>query len=180
MFSRSKLTMKNLGLLSLACCSLALFGAGVEKTTAADTAANLEQTTGRVIASITIALADLRKYPHTTIEAEEKGIKVEYSGVPLRLLLAEMLPDCKLDSMPEWKALTKRELVMELKGDDGFPSLVTITEIAINKSGDRFIIATEKDGKPLDVAPQLICKIDEARTRCVRNVVALKIVSLAQ
>jgi hypothetical protein len=180
MFSRSKLTMKNPGLLSLACCSLALFGAGVEKTIAANAAATSAQSTDYVIASKTISLTDLRKYPQTTIEAEEKGIKVKYSGVPLRLLLAEMLPDCKLESMPEWKALTKRELVMELKGDDGFPSLVTVTEVAINKSGDRFIIATEKDGKPLDVAPQLICKIDEARTRCVRNVVALKIVSLAR
>ncbi|MDR3613787.1 MAG: hypothetical protein P4L53_09470 [Candidatus Obscuribacterales bacterium] len=178
MFSHAKMSRKKLGLLSIICCSIGLFGAIVEKTCAADTAANLEQTAGRVVSSKTIGIADLRKYPHTTIETEEKETKVKYTGVPLRLLLAEMLPDCKLDSMPEWKALTKRELVMELRGNDGFPALVTATEIAINKSGDRFLLAIEKDGKPLDVAPQLICPFDEARTRCVRGVVSLKIVSL--
>jgi hypothetical protein len=161
-----------LALTSLACCSLALFGGNFQSSVAVDATAS------KVITDRAIVLADLRKYPQTTIEVEDKGIKVKYSGVPLRVLLAEMLPDCKIDSMPEWKALTKRELVLELKGNDGFPSLVTATEVAINKSGDRFLIAVEKDGMPLDVAPQLICKMDEAKTRCVRDIVSLKIVSL--
>lgn len=166
-------------LLALACSSVSLLSL-IPICFAESAVTDSVKALPAVIATKDISLDALRKYPQTTIETRDRGVTTKYTGVPLRLLLAELIPDTKLDSMPEWKALTRRGLVLELKGKDGFPSLVTVTELAINKTGDRFILAIEKDGKALDVAPQLICQFDEARVRCVRDIVTVKIFSLQQ
>lgn len=60
-------------------------------------------------------------------------------------------------------------------GDDGYPGVVTLLEIAMNKSGDKFILATKCDGKPFENAPQLIVKNDEVRTRWVHKVVRFEV-----
>jgi hypothetical protein len=127
-----------------------------------------------------ISLKALEQYKSITVTVEEDGKKATYVGVPLRVMLAEMLPELGLESMPGWHALSEQELVIEVKGDDGYPGLVTATEVAINKTGDRFLLATQKDGKPFKSAVQLICKMDESRTRCVRQIVSLRVVSVAK
>lgn len=125
--------------------------------------------------SKSISTTALAAYKSITISVEEKGKKVRYSGVPLRTLFAEMLPQLKIDSMPDWKALSFKELVIELKGDDGYPGLVTATEMAINTDGDRFLLATERNGKPIETGVQLVCKADPEHVRWVRQVVSLRI-----
>jgi hypothetical protein len=122
----------------------------------------------------------LKKYEQVSITVETEGKKVKFSGVPLRVILAEMMPELNLSEMPGWKSLSKQELVMEVLGSDGYPGLVTGTELAINKSGDRFLLATERDGKPNESGIQLICRMDEARTRWVREVVSLRVVTVAK
>jgi hypothetical protein len=128
--------------------------------------------------SKTISLKALEKYTSISVTVEEEGKEVKYTGVPLRTLLSEMIPELKLDTMPGWKALSRQELVMEVKGDDGYPGLVPAIDVAINKSGDRFVLATHKDGKPIEAGVHLICKMDEARTRWVRQAVSVRVVAL--
>jgi hypothetical protein len=122
----------------------------------------------------------LKKYEQVSITVEADGKKVSYSGVPLRAILADMVPELNLNDMPGWKSLSKQELVMEVLGSDGYPGLVTGTEIAINKPGDRFLLATKRDGQPNESGIQLICRMDEARTRWVREVVSLRVVTVAK
>lgn len=139
-----------------------------------------EQTKTQLPVSKTISLEALKKYEPVSVEVEADGKKINYTGVPLRVMLGEMMPELNLSDMPGWKDLSRLELVMEVLGSDGFPGLVTGTELAINKSGDRFLLATERDGKPNENGIQLICRMDEARTRCVKQVVSLRLVSLAK
>jgi hypothetical protein len=89
-----------------------------------------------------------------------------------------MVPDLTLGSMPEIKSAAERELVLEVKGADGYPALIPVADIAINSQGDRFLLATHADGKLLESGPQLICKTDQAKTRWVHEVVSLRIVGL--
>jgi hypothetical protein len=128
-----------------------------------------------------ISWKDMEKYKEKTIsvKVKEEGKEVSYSGVPLRLVLAEMIPELKMDSKEELKDLCRRELVMEIMGQDGYPALVTATELAINKRGDRFILATQKDGKAIESGLHLVCKADQGRFRWIRDAVSLKLVSLS-
>ena len=90
-----------------------------------------------------------------------------------------MLQD-SLASMPDWKALAKKELVMEVLGDDGYPGLVTAAEVAINESGDRYILATEENGKPIANGVRMICKLDEFHVRWVHSIVSLRIATIKE
>jgi len=52
------------------------------------------------------------KYKEIAISVVDKdGKEVKYTGVPLRVVLAEMMPDVKLENMPNGKSIAP-ELVM--------------------------------------------------------------------
>jgi hypothetical protein len=131
-----------------------------------------------------ISMKNLEKYAAIEVSVENShasgdGKKSDiYLGVPLRTILSDMVPELKLEAMPEWKSAARRELVLEVKGSDGYPGLVTVAELAINKDGDRFLLATHRDGKLLENGPQLICKMDQARVRWIREVVSLRVTGL--
>lgn len=136
--------------------------------------ASAEQTLKLPIAK-KISISELSKYKILSVVVEEDGAQVKYEGVPLRTLLAELLPELNLDAMKDWKKIAAEELVMELKGKDGYPGIATALEVAMNKSGDRFILATHRDGRPIDSGVKLVCKLDEAHARWVHEVVQLRI-----
>lgn len=121
-----------------------------------------------------ISPESLKKYSSIMVKVNEDGKDKLFKGVPLRTLLKEMLPG-SLASMPDWKALAKKTLVMEVLGDDGYPGLVTAAEVAINESGDRFILATEENGKPIATGVRMICKLDEFHVRWVHSIASLHI-----
>lgn len=125
-----------------------------------------------------ISFAELEKYQSILVTADDGVSKTNYEGVPLRVLISELAPDADLDTAIGWKTLAQRKLVAEVTGDDGYPGLVTALEIAKNKDGDRYILATKCDGKQIESGPQLICKMDSAKTRWVRDVVQLRIVEV--
>jgi hypothetical protein len=157
------------------------FANAAESSTAATTASS-SQISGAAateIPSKKIDLDALQKWQPITVAVDEHDAKVTYTGVPLRAVLKEMLNDTDIDSMPEWKKLARKALVMEVVGNDGFPGLIATTEIAMNKSGDRFILATQKDGTVIETGVHLICKADEAHTRWVRSVVSVRLISVA-
>jgi hypothetical protein len=152
----------------------------LQSAQAASDQATSDQAATQLPAIKAISQKALEKYQPMSVTIEEAGKEVKYSGVPLRVMFAEMVPEIKLDTMPEWKALSRKELIMEVKGDDGYPGLVPAIDLAINKAGDRFILATHRDGKPIESGVQLICKRDEAHTRWVRQVVSLRVLAVAQ
>ena len=122
--------------------------------------------------------AMLKSYKPITVTVEEDGKKVKYTGVPLRVVFADMLPEYKIQSMPQWKELARKNLVVEVVGSDGYPGLVTALELAMNADGDRFILATDRNGKPNEKGVQLICKMDQAHVRWVREIVSLRVVAV--
>ncbi len=141
--------------------------------------AEAEKAAGTLPVSKAVSMKSLADYKTISITIkDDKNKKIKYSGVPLRTLFKEMVPDIKMDTMPDWKALSRQELVMEVKGDDGYPGLVTAIELATNPEGDRFVLATTCDGKPIEKGLQLICKTDEYHVRWVRQVVNLRVVAL--
>ena len=127
-----------------------------------------------------ISIKGLEKYKTISIIAREHGEEVNYSGVPLRDMLPEMIPELKIETEKDWKAITPLELVMEIKGADGYVGLVTVPELAFNTGGDRYVLATQQEGKPSADGVHLICKMDEARIRWVKEVVSLQIRSLSK
>ncbi|MBX9721876.1 MAG: hypothetical protein K2X81_10815, partial [Candidatus Obscuribacterales bacterium] len=130
------------------------------------TAAGTEKTASKLPVSKAVSMKSLADYKTISVSIKEDNNKrTKYTGVPLRTLFAEMVPEIKIDTMPDWKALSRQELVMEVKGDDGYPGLVTAIELATNPEGDRFILATTCDGKPIEKGLQLICKTDEYHVR---------------
>jgi hypothetical protein len=120
----------------------------------------------------------LEKYSTISITIQEDAKEVKYTGVPLRVILAEMVPDIKIDNMPDWKGLARRELILEVMADDGFPGLATATEVAINQAGDRYLLATHKDGKLIESGVRLVCKLDEHHVRWIRDAVSVRVVSI--
>ena len=136
------------------------------------------QTVAFAEASLEISPKQLEKFATSVIDVDDNGARVQYKGVALRNIVKEMAPSVSIDLMPEWKKLSRLELIVEVKGDDGFPALITATEVAINKSGDKFVLATERDGKTFENSPQLICKDDSARVRWIRKVVSVRITSV--
>jgi hypothetical protein len=127
-------------------------------------------------ASRTISKETLAKYKTISITVEENDKKATYTGVPVREILAEEIPT--IDSMPEWKKLARRALILKFTAEDGFPALIAATEIATNKSGDRFLLATECDGKAIEGGIRLICPRDEHHVRWARQITSLKFISL--
>jgi hypothetical protein len=159
----------------LACFACLLIPAVLPAAHAAST-----ETVTKLPVTKKISATILDKYKQASMTMDWDGTKTTYTGVPLRTILAEMLPEVKMNEMPEIKALSRRELVLEVKGDDGFPGLVTVTEIAMNKSGDRFLLATHENGKPIEKGVHLICKMDELHVRSVRQIVSIKVFSVAE
>jgi hypothetical protein len=126
----------------------------------------------------TISLKDLEKYKAVSVSVSEEGKEVKYSGVPMRVILGEMIPEMKMESMDDLHAVNRKELVLEVLGSDGYPALVTAAELAYNKSGDRFLLATHKDGKLIEEGAHLICKMDDGHFRWVKRVTKLRGLSL--
>ena len=130
----------------------------------------------RTLADRNISPESLSKYKTISVTVEENGKKNTYEGVPVRTILAEEIP--AINSMPEWKQLARREIVLKFVADDGFPAIFAATEVATNVSGDRFILATICDGKPLAGGIRLICPKDEHHVRWARQIKSLQFISL--
>jgi WD40 repeat protein len=127
--------------------------------------------------SKSISREALGKFTRISVNVSEQGKNVNYSGAPLRDLLKEQI--AAIDSMSDWKKLAKQKIILEVLGKDGFPALISAVEVATNQSGDRFILATESDGKPTE-GVRLICPNDEHHVRWVRDCVTLRLVSVDQ
>lgn len=121
-----------------------------------------------------ITTKSLAEYKTQSVVAKDHDKESKYSGVSLRSLVAKQVPG--IDSMSDWKNLAKDRLVIEVTGSDGFPALIPATELAMNQSGDKFLLATECDGKAIADGIRLICPQDEHHVRWVRQVESMRLV----
>lgn len=80
----------------------------------------------------------LKAYKSMTIAVDEDGKKVKYMGVPLRAVFADVVPEYKIDSMPDWKNLARKTLVVEVTGADGYPGLVNRPRTGNQRLGRSF------------------------------------------
>ncbi len=64
------------------------------------------------------------------------------------------------------------DVVLVVRGTDGYQASVSAAAVAMDEKGTRFLLATERDGKPLDADQgpvKLIIPEDSQHARWVRN-----------
>lgn len=124
-----------------------------------------------------ISLKDLSTDKSITINAVWKGKEQKYTGVPLRTFFKEMV-SIPIENMADWKQLSRYELVVEVVGKDGYPALISASEMAMNEKGNKFVLCKTNEGKEDSIL--LVCKDDDYRVRCVRDVAYLRIITLSR
>jgi DMSO/TMAO reductase YedYZ molybdopterin-dependent catalytic subunit len=111
------------------------------------------------------------------VRVTENGQQVTYSGVPLRVVLNQKLSASP--SMAALRALADRVLV--ISAPDGYQAAVSAAAVAMDPKGERYLLALERDGKPLgdEQGPvKLIVPGDSERVRWVRNVSAVDLIQM--
>ncbi len=121
--------------------------------------------------------AALAKLPRIEVRVVEKGTPVVYGGVPLRALL-----EPKLDGPSEMATLrSMADAVVLIRAEDGYQVAVSAVEVAMDREGTKFLLATRRDGQPLPpgVGPaKLVVPGDPKPVRWIRQVTALELIRL--
>ena len=121
--------------------------------------------------------AAMKEMEPAEVRVPEGDKTVTYGGVPLAAILAKQAKDTK--SMAGLRALS--DAVLLVRGSDGYQVAVSAVAVAMDTKGERFLMATTRDGKPLDegFGPiRLIVPGDPKHARWVRNVAAVRLVRL--
>jgi hypothetical protein len=115
--------------------------------------------------------------PRVEAKVTERGQAVTYLGIPLATVLADKL---KGDTpMAGLRGLA--DAVVLVRAEDGYQAAVSAAAVAMDKKGERFLLALERDGQPLDKNQgpvRLIVPGDPERVRWVRQVSAIDLVRL--
>lgn len=120
--------------------------------------------------------AALQARPRVTVTVMEGDAKVTYGGVPLRAVL-----DTKeaTTSMVEARGLA--DAVLLIHAADDYRVAVSAAAAAMDAKGERYLLAFERDGKPLppEKGPaQLIIPADPMRVRWIRRIDGVDLVRL--
>jgi len=121
--------------------------------------------------------AALKTMEQKQVTVTEKGKRVVYEGVPLRAMLGDQLKGG--NAMVNMRDLV--DAVILVRGADDYQAAVSAAEVAMDKTGERYILAISVDGQPLtkEQGPvKLIIPADGDRARWVRMVVELSLVRL--
>ncbi len=119
--------------------------------------------------------------PPVRIQVEEDGKAVVYSGIPLRVVLESKLAGRGADAMKDLRRLS--DSVLLVRGSDGYRAAVSAAAVAMDEKGDRFLLALERDGRPLGEGQgpvRLVVPGDARRVRWVRAVSAIDLVRLSE
>lgn len=118
-----------------------------------------------------------KKLPRVAARVMERGRAATYSGVPLATVLPGRIKgDATMASL---RGLA--DAVVLVRAEDGYQAAVSAAAVALDKKGERFLLALERDGKALDARQgpvRLIVPGDPEHIRWVRNVVAIDLVRL--
>lgn len=119
----------------------------------------------------------LRALPRQEVRVTEKGERVVYSGVPLRALLSEQLQGG--DRMAKLRDLS--DAVVLVRASDNYQAALSAAAVAMDETGDAYLLALERDGKPLgeDQGPvKLVIRSDPQPVRWVRMITSVELVRL--
>lgn len=108
-----------------------------------------------------------------TVRVTEKGQETSYGGIPLRVLL--LGESREKTSMGKLRELA--DAVVLVRADDGYQAAISAAEIAMDTKGERYVLALEKDGKPLGPV-RLLVPADPERVRWVRMVSSVELIRL--
>lgn len=112
-----------------------------------------------------------------TVRVTEKGQEASYGGIPLRVLL--LGESREKTSMGKLRELA--DAVVLVRADDGYQAAISAAEIAMDTKGERYVLALEKDGKPLEkpLGPvRLLVPADPEHVRWVRMVSSVELIRL--
>lgn len=133
---------------------------------------------------VTVQVEHLKFTPGDVVEGakvevrvKEKGEAVTYRGVPLRSLLADQLKGG--NAMADLRALS--DAVILVRATDGYQAAFSAAEVAMDKTGERYLLAATRNGKPLDASQgtvKLIVPGDSEHVRWVRLIEQIDLVRL--
>lgn len=111
------------------------------------------------------------------VKVMEGGEAVTYKGAPLRSLLADRLKGP--NAMADLRGLADSVLVV--RASDDYQAALSAAEVAMDESGQKYLLATERNGKPLDPKQgvvKLIVPGDPQHVRWVRMVSGVDLVRM--
>ncbi|MGA3009124.1 MAG: molybdopterin-dependent oxidoreductase [Terracidiphilus sp.] len=119
--------------------------------------------------------ATLAALPHQTVTVINSHTKASltYSGVPLIDLLKQL-------GVPAKPMGPQLRLYLVAQGSDGYEAVYSLAEVIPELHNVTVIVADALEGKPLlaDKGPlQLVTTGDKALARCVRNLVAIRVLT---
>lgn len=138
----------------------------------------IAQSPGQVMVEpIAFDVAAWKKLPRTEVKVKERDEDVTYSGVPLHHALKDVFKD-----QPEMKALRSlSDAVLIVGASDEYQVAVSAAAVGMDPKGERFLIAFERDGKPLGEGQgpaKLIVTGDPQHVRWIRMVSSVALVRL--
>ncbi|WZO99781.1 molybdopterin-dependent oxidoreductase [Isosphaeraceae bacterium EP7] len=120
----------------------------------------------------------LKQRPRVELKVKEGDATVTYSGVPLAVVLEGQFKSAR--RMADLRALG--DAVILIRGSDGYQAALGAAEAATDPKGERYLIAFERDGKPLDAKQgpaKLIIPAEAEHVRWVRMIDSLTLVRLS-
>lgn len=121
--------------------------------------------------------ASIQKASQVEVKVMEGGEAVTYKGVPLRSLLADRLKGP--NAMADLRNLADSVLVV--RASDDYQAAISAAEVAMDESGQKYLLATERNGKPLDPKQgvvKLVVPGDPQHVRWVRMVSGVDLVRM--
>ena len=165
--------------------SLLLFAA-IAEVEARSQAPSVPAATGTANVSLTIevggakplmlTVADLSKFPRTSVKTSEDGIEISYGGV----LLSELL---RIAGAPVGAALQGKDLATCLVAEarDGYRVVYALAEFDPDFNDNPVIVADTRDGRPLrdHQGPfRLVAPKEKRGARSIRMLTRLRLVRL--
>lgn len=124
--------------------------------------------------------ASLEKQPQVERTVMEQGQKVVYRGVPLRAVLAERAS--LADAAAEQKAIHDLvDAVLLVRASDQYQTAVSAVAALLDAQGERYLLALQRNGKPLDSdhGPLMLITTQEPeRVRWVRMITEVELIRL--
>jgi hypothetical protein len=133
---------------------------------------------GDVTGPLTIAPADLKNMPRTTVTVSEEGRQVSYEGV----LVGELL---KRAGAPVGRDLTGKAVATYVRASakDGYQVVFSLAELDPAFTSNDIIVADTIDGKPLfdyQGPVRIVAPHDKRGARSIRMLQRLEVVRLAK
>ncbi len=122
-------------------------------------------------------LIELKGLPQVELTVTEQDKPVTYSGVPMAALLKPHLSGT--DRMADLRKLSDAAILVHAK--DNYQAVFSAAEVAMDNGGKKFLVAFERNGKPLDETQgpaRVIVPGDPMKVRWVRMIDKISLVRI--